>query len=92
MNSKALSRQIAKHEWMYSGFRCESDAAHILKQYVVKRLGVLSLRAVAVLLSDRRDQIGIGDDKVNKKHVLGARRLADKAALDHAFMMRAYRV
>ena len=70
----------------------ESDAAHILKQYVVKRLGVLSLRAVAVLLSDRRDQIGIGDDKVNKKHVLGARRLADKAALDHAFMMRAYRV
>jgi hypothetical protein len=45
-----------------------------------------------VLLSDRRDQIGIGDDKVNKKHVLGARRLADKAALDHAFMMRAYRV
>ena len=29
---------------------------------------------------------------VNKKHVLGARRLADKAALDHAFMMRAYRV
>ena len=86
------TRQIAKHEWMYSGFRCESDAAHILKQYVVKRLGVLSLRAVAVLLSDRRDQIGIGDDKVNKKHVLGARRLADKAALDHAFMMRAYRV
>ena len=57
------TRQIAKHEWMYSGFRCESDAAHILKQYVVKRLGVLSLRAVAVLLSDRRDQIGIGDDK-----------------------------
>ena len=45
-----------------------------------------------VLLSDRRDQIGIGDDKQNKKHVLGARRLADKAALDHAFMMRAYRV
>lgn len=45
-----------------------------------------------VLLSDRRDQIGIGDDKENKKHVLGARRLADKAALDHAFMMRAYRV
>ena len=86
------TRQIAKHEWMYSGFRCESDAAHILKQYVVKRLGVLSLRAVAVLLSDRRDQIGIGDDKENKKHVLGARRLADKAALDHAFMMRAYRV
>ena len=38
----------------------------------------------------RRDQIGIGDDKENKKHVLGARRLADKAALDHAFMMRAY--
>jgi hypothetical protein len=30
-----------------------------------------------------------GDDKENKKHVLGARRLADKAALDHAFMMRA---
>ena len=60
----------------------------------MKRLGVLSLRAVlvAVLLSDRRDQIGIGDDKENKKHVLGARRLADKAALDHAFMMRAYRV
>ena len=86
------TRQIAKHEWMYSGFRCESDAAHILKQYVVKRLGVLSLRAVAVLLSDRRDQIGIGDDKENKKHALGARRLADKAALDHAFMMRAYRV
>jgi hypothetical protein len=57
----------------------------------VKRLGVLSLRAVAVLLSDRRDQIGIGDDKENKKHVLGARRLADKAPLDHAFMMRAYR-
>ena len=26
----------------------------------------------------------------DKKHVLGARRLADKAALDHAFMMRAY--
>ena len=77
------TRQIAKHEWMYSGFiRCESDAAHILKQYVVKRLGVLSLRAVAVLLSDRRDQIGIGDDKENK----------NKAALDHAFMMRAYRV
>ena len=50
------------------------------------------MRAVAVLLSDRRDQIGIGDDKVNKKHVLGARQLADKAALDHAFMMRAYRV
>ena len=49
------TRQIAKHEWMYSGFRCESDAAHILKEYVVKRLGVLSLRAVAVLLSDRRD-------------------------------------
>ena len=38
---------------------------------------------VAVLLNDRRDQIGIGDNKENKKHVLGARRLADKAALDH---------
>ena len=63
----------------------------ILKQYVLKRLGVLSLRAVAVLLSDRRDQIGIGDNKENKKHVLDARRLADKAALDHAFMMRASR-
>jgi hypothetical protein len=64
------------------------------KVYVLKRLGVrvLSLRAVAVLLSDRRDQIGIGDNKENKKHILGARRLADKAALDHAFMMRAYRV
>jgi hypothetical protein len=36
-----------------------------------------------VLLSDRRDQIGIGDNKENKKHFLGARRLADKAALDH---------
>jgi hypothetical protein len=90
------TRQIAKHEWMYSGFRCESDASHILKQYVLKRLGarlgVLSLRAVAVLLSDRRDQIGIGDNKENKKHVLGVRRLADNATLDHAFMMRAYRV
>jgi hypothetical protein len=32
------------------------------------------------------------DDKENKKHALGARRLADKAAVDHAFMMRAYRV
>jgi hypothetical protein len=41
------------------------------------------------ILSDRRDQIGIGDDKENKKHVLGARRVADKAALDHAFRMRA---
>ena len=39
---------------------------------------------MAVLLSDRRDQIGIGDNKENKKHVIGARRLADKAALDHA--------
>jgi hypothetical protein len=77
---------------MYSGFRCESDAAHILKQYVVKRLGVLSLRAVAVILSDRRDQIGIGDDKLNKKNVIGQRRLAEKADLYHAFMMRAYRV
>jgi hypothetical protein len=28
-------------------------------------------------------------NKENKKHVIGARRLADKAALDHAFMMRA---
>jgi hypothetical protein len=45
---------------------------------------------VAVLFSDRRDQIGIGDNKENKKHVIGARRLADKAALNHAFMMRAY--
>jgi hypothetical protein len=40
----------------------------------------------------RRDHIGIGDDKENKKHALGARRLADKAALDHAFMMRASRL
>jgi len=38
-----------------------------------------------MLLSDRRDQIGIGDNKENKKHVLGERRLADRAALDHAF-------
>ena len=30
---------------------------------MLKRLGVLSLRAVAVLLSDLRDQIGIGDNK-----------------------------
>jgi hypothetical protein len=52
----------------------------------------LTLKTYPVLLSDRRDQIGIGDNKENKKHVLGARRLADKAALDHAFMKRAYRV
>ena len=85
------TRQIAKNEWMYSGFRCENDACHILKQYVLKRLGVLSLRAVAVLLSDLRDQIGIGDNKENMKHVKGARRLADIAARDHAHMMRAFR-
>jgi hypothetical protein len=72
---------------MYSGFRCESDAAHILKQYVVKRLGVLSLRAVAVLLSGRRDQIGIGDNKENKKHFLGARRLADKCTRQLSIML-----
>ena len=47
---------------------------------------------ILIHLSDRRDQIGIGDSKENKKNVLGALRLADKAALDHAFMMRAYRV
>ena len=28
------TRQIAKNEWMYSGFRCENDACHILKQYM----------------------------------------------------------
>ena len=77
---------------MYLGFRCENDACHILKQYVLKRLGVVSLRAVAVLLSDLRDQIGIGDNKEHMKHVKGARRLADIAARDHAHMIRAYRV
>ena len=42
-----------------------------------------SLRAVAVLLSDLRE---------NMKHVKGARRpLADIAARDHAHMIRAYR-
>ena len=52
-----------------------------------------SLRAVAVLLlvSDLRDQIGIGDNKKNMKHIKGARRLADIAARDHAHMMRAFR-
>ena len=46
---------------------------------------------MAVLLSDLRDQIGIGDNKENMKHVKGARRLADIAARDHAHMMRAFR-
>jgi hypothetical protein len=47
--------------------------------------------AVLLLVSDLRDQIGIGDNKKNMKHIKGARRLADIAARDHAHMMRAFR-
>ena len=50
------------------------------------------LLSTSEALSDLRDQIGIGDNKENMKHVKGARRLADTAARDHAHMIRAYRV
>ena len=50
------------------------------------------LLSTSEALSDLRDQIGIGDNKENMKHVKGARRLADNAARDHAHMIRAYRV
>ena len=51
-------------------------------------LTILSLRAVAVLLRDRREGIGSSDGGVSKKHVQGALQLAENAALEHASMVQ----
>ena len=90
--------RIKWHQTLRNHRLTQTGSIHLIKderEGAIRRFNIQcggSRGVVAVLLSDRRDQIGIGDNKENKKHVLGARRLADKAALDHAFMMRAYRV
>ena len=85
---RLCTNRIAEDTWKEAGFRCEGDARAIIFNYVIKKLAILSLRAVAVLLRDRREGIGSSDGGVSKKHVQGALQLAENAALDHASMVQ----
>ena len=76
---RLCTNRIAEDTWKDAGFRCEGDARAIIFNYVIKKLAILSLRAVAVLLRDRREGIGSSAGGVSKKHVQGALQLAKNA-------------
>ena len=43
---RLCTNRIAEDTWKDAGFRCEGDARAIIFNYVIKKLAILSLRAV----------------------------------------------
>ena len=81
---RTCAKAIADKQWQISGMASPNEAYGLFKNYIFKKLAILSLKSVADLLYNRREALGSddgGESQIAMKDVLAQ---MDAAQLEHA--------